>query len=376
MLLSRVANALYWMSRYIERAENIARFIDVNTQLTLDRSSGGGTQWMPLVSITRDEEQFRERYGEATRANVMRYLTLDREYPNSVVSCIAAARENARTVRDAITSDMWKQINQLHLMVQRVADAGFVGDRPNDFYGQLKNGTLLFAGITNATMSRTIAWDFCRLGRMVERADKTSRILDVKYFLLLPRPEDVGTALDAVQWTALLRSVGGLEMYRRHHGAITPAHVAGFLMLNDEFPRSLLHCLLRGETSLNRIVGSEPRGANRTLIRSLGRLRAELEFGDVHEILAVGLHDYLDNFQERLNTVDNAMITAMFDPAGAAPPDVADTAQNTSVRHEDIGGSPAPEATQTQTQTQTQNQTQNQTQTQNQAVTTGKEVGP
>ena len=312
MLLSRVANALYWMSRYIERAENIARFIDVNTQLTLDRSASGVEQWLPLVSITGDEAAFTERYAEPTRGEVTRFLTLDREYPNSVVSCIAAARENARTVRETITAEMWKQINQLHLMVQRVADRGFVDDRPADFYTRLKHGTLLFAGITDATMSRNMAWDFCRLGRMVERADKTSRILDVKYFLLLPRPEDVGTALDAVQWAALLRSVGGLEMYRRQHGAIAPSPIAAFLVLNGQFPRSLMHCVAQGERALRDILGPDPDAPAFKAKRCLGRVRAELEFGDIHEIVAAGLHNYLDRFQGWLNDFDEALNASVF----------------------------------------------------------------
>ena len=326
MLLSRVANALYWMSRYIERAENIARFIDVNTQLTLDRSTGSDEQWSPLVSITGDEALFVEKYGEATRGSVTRFLTLDRDYPNSVASCVAAARENARTVRDAITAEMWKQINQLHLMTQRIADRGFVEDRPSDFYTRLKHGTLLFAGITEATMSRNTAWEFCRLGRMTERADKTSRILDVKYFLLLPRPQDVGTALDAVQWAALLRSVGGLEMYRKHHGGITPATVAGFLVLNNEFPRSIMHCLREAERALAQILGTptEPGtaldAAAAALPRELGRLRAELEFADIDDIIAGGLHAYLDGFQDRLNRFDAEMARALFHLSPPTPP--------------------------------------------------------
>lgn len=327
MLLSRVANALYWMSRYIERAENIARFIDVNTQLALDRSAGREEQWSPLISITGDEQSFYQRYGEATRGEVTKYLTIDRAYPNSVVACVAAARENARTVRDVITAEMWRQINQLHLQVQRVADRGFVEDRPTDFYDRVKRGTLLFAGITNATMSRNTAYEFCRLGRMIERADKTSRILDVKYFLLLPRPEDVGTAMDAVQWAALLRSVGGLEMYRKQHGGISPASVAGFLVLDDGFPRSIMHCLRRSEDALARILGTPrfpavavPR-ETADLPRSLGRLRAELEFADIRDIIARGLHPYLDGFQDRLNAFDTAMNRALFHLPATPEPD-------------------------------------------------------
>lgn len=322
MLLSRAANALYWMSRYIERAENIVRFIQVNEQLSLDRDRAGEAQWMPLVAVTGDDTLFFDRYGEVTKHNVLRFLTLDRDYANSVAACIAAARENARTVRHAITAEMWQQINHLHLMVQRVVDRGFSDEELGRFAQDVKNDSLLFAGIADATLSRGMVWDFCQLGQMNERADKTSRILDVKYFILLPKPEDVGGAIDSVQWAALLRSVGGLEMYRRHEGAIGPASVAGFLVLDEQFPRSLIHCLSRSESALQRIIGEDPAPSHQDVLRRLGRLRAELEFADIGEIIAGGLHDYLDQFQQRLNEVDEVMNGSLFqlmapDEAGA-----------------------------------------------------------
>ena len=321
-MLSRVANSIYWMSRYIERAENIARFIDVNLHLDLDREAGVIEQWSPLVSITGDSEQFETHYDAATRQNVMRFLSLDRAYPNSIASCVAAARENARTIRDAITSEMWQQINALYIAMQRAEDSSIVGNRSHDFYTEIKSGCLLFNAITDATMSHSTGWDFCTLGRMLERADKTSRILDVKYFLLLPSPEAVGTTIDTVQWGALLHSAGALEMYRQRYGAITPDRVAAFLILDPDFPRSLAHCLVRAERSLLSIVHpTDPPPRVNLAQRKIGRLRSSLEFGDVNEMIDLGLHEYLDAFQDKLNDIDVALNGAFFQ---FEPPQVRD----------------------------------------------------
>ena len=310
-MLSRVAHSIYWMSRYIERAENIARFIDVNLQLTLDRTAATDEQWLPLVSICGDEEAYFERYPEAIRQDVMRFLTLDKTYPNSITACVAAARENARTIRETITSEMWQQINVLNIMVQRAADDAIAADQPQGFYTAVKAGSLLFAAITDATMSHATGWNFCRLGRMLERADKTSRILDVKYFLLLPSPEQVGGAGDIVQWAALLRSAGALEMYRQKHGSIVPDRVAEFLMLDPDFPRSLTYCLLRAQHAVTRLIGPGTPGTE-VLRRRLGRLRSELLFGDIDEIISGGLHEYLDNTQAKLNLIDRSMNECFF----------------------------------------------------------------
>lgn len=310
-MLSRVANSVYWMSRYIERAENIARIVDVNLQLTLDRFGTSSEQWRPLIAITGDEEAFTKHSREASRQEVMRFLTLDRDNPNSIASCVAAARENARTVRDTITSEMWQQINALNIVVQRAEDDAIRADRPQDFYASVKAGSLLFAAITDATMSHNTGWNFCRLGRMLERADKTSRILDVKYFLLLSSPSDVGSATDTVQWAALLRSAGALEMYRQTYGPIMPNRVAEFLLLDSDFPRSLTYCMLRAEQSMSRLIGpGTPDTA--TLRRRIGRLRSELLFGDIEEMLAVGLHEYIDQLQLKLNEIGQSMNDCFF----------------------------------------------------------------
>jgi len=198
-MLSRVADAVYWMNRYIERAENVARFVDVNLHLILDLPAGSAEQWRPLINTTGDQELFAERYKKATRENVIHFLTFDTEYGNSIVSCLRAARENARSVREIISSEMWEQANQFYLMVTDPGAKARALDSPSEFYNDVKMASHLFSGLTRNTMSHTEAWHFGRLGRLLERADKTSRMLDVKYFILLPAVDDVGSPLDDIQ---------------------------------------------------------------------------------------------------------------------------------------------------------------------------------
>jgi len=325
-LLSRVANAIYWMSRYVERAENTARIIDVNLQLSLDRSQLSQQSWLSLISTTGDESHFEEHYGDASRQNVMRYLTLDRSYPDSIASCIAAARENARTIRDTITSEMWEQLNKLHLMIKNTDESAIHAEESMEFYAAVKNASILFGGITDATMSRGLGWEFGRLGRMIERADKTSRILDVKYFLILPSPKDIGSPVDVVQWSSLLRSAGALEMYRQRFGTISPSSVAEFLMLDTRFPRSLTFCMLQAEHALAEVEGYKSCETSQAY-RLLGRLRSHLQFGEIGKIVAGGMHEYLDDVQARLNSIDDAIHDRFFRFTPAKPGNAGESAQ-------------------------------------------------
>ena len=205
-MLSRVADSIYWMSRYVERAENVARFIEVNLQLMLDAPDGQDQQWQPLVNITGDHEDFAKRCGAPTQPNVIEFLAFDPVNPNSILSCLRAARENARTVREIISSEMWLQLNKFYLMVNSAAENPKALSLLQEFFSEVKNASHLFTGKAAATMTHGEAWHFARLGRALERADKTSRILDVKYFILLRSVEDVGTPFDDIQWAALLRS--------------------------------------------------------------------------------------------------------------------------------------------------------------------------
>ena len=306
-MLSRVADSIYWLNRYIERAENVARFIDVNLHLMLDLPAGTTEQWAPLVDITDDGVLFQECYGATTRQNVIAFLTSDTQNPNSIYACLRLARDNARSIREVISSEMWEQVNTFYLMVRDAVAQERIMAEPHAFFTEVKMASHLFVGITDATMSRNEAWHFGRLGRLLERADKTSRILDVKYFLLLPDVSDVGTPVDDLQWSAVLKSASAFEMYRKRFGLIRPDRVADFLMLDREFPRAMHYCLANAEDSLHAITGSSRGTFQNTAEQHLGRLRSELDYAQTEEIIADGLHEFLDAFQAKLNEVGAAI---------------------------------------------------------------------
>jgi uncharacterized alpha-E superfamily protein len=310
-MLSRVANAIYWLNRYIERAENIARFVDVNLYLSLDSPQDLPEQWQPIVITTGDSELFSDRYGQATKENALQFLTFDRDYPNSILSCLQQARENARSIREIISSELWEQVNDFYLMVQEGAEE----ENPNwlEFFARVKMASHTFAGISNATMTHNEGWHFGRIGKLLERADKTARILDVKYFILLPSVGDVGTSLEELQWASLLKSTSAYEMYRKIQHRIAPDRVAEFLILDREFPRSILFCLLEAEQSLHRITGKNLGTWQSPAERELGRLRSEMEFITIEEIIARGLHEFLDGMQSSLNRATDSISATFFD---------------------------------------------------------------
>jgi uncharacterized alpha-E superfamily protein len=311
-MLSRVASSIYWLNRYIERAENYARFIEVNLNLTLDLPRGTAEQWEPLVATTGDHENFTVRYGKATKKAVIQFLSSDAANPNSILSCLVAARENARSVREIISTDMWEQVNRFHFMVRDAVSRGLASQNLHTFLTEVKSASHLFLGITDATMSHGEGWHFARLGRLLERADKTSRILDVKYFILLPTVAEVGTPFDIIQWSALLKSASALEMYCKQHGRISPNPVAEFLILNPNFPRAIRYCLIKAEDSLHAIAGSESDRHNNLAEKRLGRLRPEMDYIDMAEILSGGLHEFFDGFQFKLNRTDDAIYETFF----------------------------------------------------------------
>jgi uncharacterized alpha-E superfamily protein len=313
-MLSRVADSIYWMSRYVERAENVARFVDVNLNLMLDAPTND-QQWEPLVNITGDHLDFAERYGKKTEAQtVIHFLTFDRQNPNSIISCLRYARENARSVREIISSEMWLQLNTFYLMVNSAAESGGGLASPHNFFHDVKLASHLFTGVTDATMTHGEAWHFCRLGRKLERADKTSRILDVKYFILLRSAAEVGTLYDEVQWVAVLRSASAFEMYRKRHGRILPRNVVEFLLLDAEFPRAVRFCLNGARDSLHAISGA-PMGASRKPAEKLlGQICAELAHARVDDVIAGGLHEYLDTLQTNVNQASTGIFERFFAP--------------------------------------------------------------
>jgi uncharacterized alpha-E superfamily protein len=305
-LLSRVAESIYWMARYMERAENVARFIGVNLNLQFDLQLDPEHQWQPLIDTSGDSVVFKERYGLASQHNAIDFLTYDAENPNSIFSCLRAARENARSVRETISSEMWEQVNSMYLRIQANRQMPEPESLP-EVFRSIRLGSHLFQGIMDSTMTHSEGWHFARLGRQLERADKTSRILDVKYFMLLPSLKDIGTPYDDIQWSAVLKSVSGFEMYRKKHGRLQPRDIVDFLVLDREFPRSLHFCIHKADESLHAITGT-PMGAFQWPSERLtGLLRAELDFMSVEQILREGLHEHLDLLQAKMNAIGQGL---------------------------------------------------------------------
>jgi uncharacterized alpha-E superfamily protein len=304
----------------MERADNVARFIDVNLQMMLDLPSGSREQWQPLVSISGDDAVFAERYPAPTRDNVIKFLAFDAGNPNSIIYCLRAARENARTIRESISPEMWEQVNTCYLMVNAVASDPLLMVSPSGFFSEIKKASQLFHGVTDNTMSHGEGWHFYRMGRLLERADKTSRLLDVKYYILLPSLNAVGTPLDDIQWAAVLRSASALEMYRKRHGHIAPEQIIEFLVLDHEFPRSIHYCLTSANDSLHAISGTPIGMYRNSAEQHLGQLRAELAFADTAQIISRGLHGFLDALQAKLNIVDQNIFDTFFAlrPVGVA----------------------------------------------------------
>jgi len=321
-LLSRAAEAVYWMARYIERGENVARFIDVNLQLQLDLLLEPAHQWQPLIDTSGDAEVFRERQGKAKKANVIKFLVWDTNNLNSISSCLRAARENARSVREIISSEMWEQVNSMYLKIQpqrALADS----ERLAEILRGIRLGCHMFEGITDATMSYNEPWHFLRLGRQLERAEKTSRILDVKYFMLLPSADAIGTPYDDIHWSAVLKSVSGFEMYRKKHGRIFPRNIVDFLVLDLEFPRAIRHCLRGADESLHAITGTPMGSCEYPSERSVAPLRAELDYTSVDKIISQGLHEYLDALQSQINAIDDNLGRDFFTGAPITEPVIA-----------------------------------------------------
>lgn len=311
-MLSRVAESIFWMSRYVERAENTARFIDVNSRLILDMPMDISLQWEPIIRVTGDSELFTSQYSSANQENVVNFLVFEQNYPNSIISCVNKARENARTIREIISTEMWQCINEFHLFLSDPAAQKEASASPNSFFNKIKNYSQLLAGVRESTMFHNEGWDFSRMGRFLERADKTSRILDMKYFIILPEVDYVGTAFDTLQWAALLRSASALDMYRKRYKQISPSDIAQFLFFDSDFPRSVRYCLKKCDQSMHDITGA-PRGSYSTLAeRQLGMLQAEIEYADINEIMEAGLHEYIDNFQSKLNRVGEAVASSFF----------------------------------------------------------------
>jgi uncharacterized alpha-E superfamily protein len=311
-MLSRVADSLYWLARYMERAENNARILDVNLQVTLDSDEAGPEAerraWQPILATLEDQTLFTDVYRATNADTVCAFVTYARENPNSIWSSVAAARENARTVREYISSEMWERINALYLWLKDEATRNLPSSGGIDFFREVVDRCHQFHGTTDQTLNHGEGWDFIQMGKFIERADNTSRLLDLKYHILLPHGEQVGGAVDTVQWQAVLRSCSALEAFLKvYTGQVTPWNVAEFLVLHEQFPRSIRFCVDAMDHALHRISGCDRGHFANEAERLSGRLRSDLSYITINEIFQAGLHEYLDGTQRRLIEIGDAM---------------------------------------------------------------------
>lgn len=312
-MLCRVADSCYWMSRYIERAETSARLLNVNMALMLDLEDADMTSvrrhWEPVLATLEDQELFTKLYDTVSAETVMEFVTFEKKNPASVLSCISAARENARTVREQISSEMWERLNKLYLYLRSEEARIDYKQAPYDFYRSIVDGSHLFQGITDATMAHGEGWDFIQVGKFLERADSTSRVLDIKYHILLPHGEAVGGTVDLTQWMAVLRSCSAVEAYLKIRvGHVSARDVAEFLILHPTFPRSIRFCIDNLDRAIHRISGSGIAGFHNEAERLCGMLRASIDYATIDGIMKAGLHEYLDETQLRLIEISDSLV--------------------------------------------------------------------
>lgn len=315
-LLARYAESIFWLARFVERAENLARILEVNETFSRDRS--GSRNWLSIVQLNADEGRFFATHDAATAAAVTRFYLADADNPTSIVSAVGNARENARALRPLVSTEMWVQLNVFHNRVRALGAGDMQPGRLGRLLSEIKEACQTFTGITEGTFYRDQAWYFYRLGRYIERADQTTRLLDTKYHLLTDG-SDPATPVEIGQWHAVLRSASGYHAFRRVHlNDLTPARVADFLLFNPAFPRSVYLCVREVETALAELKSRYlPRGGN-DVSEGLDQLRTILAVHSIEQLLDAGLHEFIDFLQRYLIAVTSRLSAAFFGQRSAA----------------------------------------------------------
>jgi uncharacterized alpha-E superfamily protein len=309
-LLARYAECIFWLARFVERAENLARILDVNE--TFSRDSHGGQNWLSIVQLHADEEPFFARHATASAENVLRFYVTDADNPTAIVSAIANARENARALRPLISTEMWVQLNVFYNWLKGLEETALAPGALTPLFTAIKEACQCFTGITEGTFYRDQAWYFYRLGRYIERADQTTRLLDTKYPLLSNGGGRVAAA-DIGQWHALLRSASGYHAFRRIYSShLTPARVAEFLLFDPSFPRSVSLGVREVDAALSELKSRYALRSGNDVGDSLDNLRASLDALSIEQILEAGLHDFIDFVQRQLVAITLRLSAAFF----------------------------------------------------------------
>lgn len=307
-MLSRVADSIYWMARYVERAENLSRLLLSTQDLLLDAGAEAADEsqfWGPILLTTGDEKVFAKLYPEITGESVVEFLTVREDNPNSIINCISSARENARTVRDQISNEMWECLNGLRLFAESKDGREMCRTQSAAFHERVLRGSYEFQGIADCTTPRGEVWQFLRLGTCLERADKTSRLLDTCSALsreMPPHPE-----ARPLRWSALLRSCSAWHAFQAHASRPDPVKIIEYLLLDETFPRSISCCIAEVHTALLVLCGSGALNDMPAPLRHAGRLRADLAYTTVTEVLGTGLHEVIDQLQARLNQIGESI---------------------------------------------------------------------
>jgi uncharacterized alpha-E superfamily protein len=309
-LLARHAECIFWLARFVERAENLARILDVNE--TFSRDSHGGQNWLSIVQLHADEEPFFARHATASAENVLRFYVTDTENPTAIISAIANARENARALRTLISTEMWVQLNVFYNRLKGLEDTALAPGALTPLFTEIKEACQCFTGVAEGTFYRDQAWYFYRIGRYIERADQTAGLLDTKYPLLSNGGGRV-SAGDIVQLHALLRSASGYHAFQRIYSSrLTPARIAGFLLFDPNFPRSVYLCVRQVDAALTELKSRYALCGSNDVADSLNNLRASLDGLSIERILEAGLHDFIDFVRRQLVAITLRLSTAFF----------------------------------------------------------------
>jgi uncharacterized alpha-E superfamily protein len=318
MLLARHAEAAFWMARYVERAENLARLLDVQQVFASD--SRDPASWRSMLVLNADEARFLETHDTIDRASVTAFYVLDQDNPTSIISAIHMARENARALRPLISTEMWTQLNVFHRQLYALTPTDLGEARLPRTYQMVKEGCQTHTGITDGTFFRDESWYFYSIGRWLERADQTTRLLDIKYHQLLPRGADVGSAFDIGQWNSVLRSAAGYYAYRRVHSqAMSAGTIAGFLLQNRAFPRAVALCVNDIDRTLHELRSRYGLRGGAKVLERIDELQAELTGRPIEQILIAGLHEFLDMTQKSLGLLALDIAREFFHRNEAAP---------------------------------------------------------
>lgn len=318
-MLSRTADHLFWMARYMERAENTARMLDVHYQTSMlpDAAELAELGWAGVLGISELTGAFHQKHGEVTAGNVMHFMVRDAGNPSSIVACLRAARENARAVRGALTTELWETTNSTWLEFNRLLADGALERDPSTLFEWVKFRSHLSRGVTVGTMLQDEALHFIRIGTFLERGDNTARLLDVKFHALARDyfgnwGDEQAPEVDFYHWSAVLRSVSGFEIYRKvYRNVIRPDKVAELLILRKDMPRSLAACMDEVVANLDQVANEQSAETR----RRAGRLRADLQFGRIDEILATGLHAFLTLYLDRINDIGGGISRDFLMPA-------------------------------------------------------------